>query len=54
MPCIPNPEAEVEAGGSSEDKDGSEGRKKKNRWVSPFESFKRLIVVNYIFLSNRY
>merc|ERR1719189_2213375 len=31
VPCIPNPEAEVEAGGSSEDKDGSEGRKKKNR-----------------------
>ena len=39
----------MEAGGSSEDKDGSEGRKKKNRWVSPFESFKRLVDINYIF-----
>lgn len=27
----PNPEAESEAGGSSEDKDGQDGRKKKNR-----------------------
>ena len=34
VPCIPNPEVESEAGGSSEDKDGQDGRKKKNRWVS--------------------
>merc|ERR1719239_1161678 len=31
VPCIPNPEAEAEAGGSSDDKDGQDGRKKKNR-----------------------
>lgn len=31
VPCIPNPEVESEAGGSSEDKDGQDGRKKKNR-----------------------
>jgi hypothetical protein len=31
VPCIPNPEAMSEAGGSSEDKDGQDGRKKKNR-----------------------
>ena len=36
VPCIPNPEAEAEAGGSSDDKDGQDGRKKKNRYsVSP-------------------
>merc|ERR1719237_837900 len=29
VPCIPNPEVESEAGGSSEDKDGQDGRKKK-------------------------
>ena len=33
VPCIPNPEAEAEAGGSSDDKDGQDGRKKKNRLV---------------------
>merc|ERR1719168_217917 len=31
VPCIPNPEAEAAASGSSEDKDGQDGKKKKNR-----------------------
>merc|ERR1719357_468528 len=30
VPCIPNSEAEAAASGSSEDKDGQDGKKKKN------------------------